>query len=476
MIARSLAVRIAFASLVSGVIGAVIALGFVGRVMSDALSSQLAPLLIARYDAWAGRSCRSQPATWSMRGWLIPELQGYAYEARTGASANPSAAPLRRDLVERLGPNPHAFEVDQREAGSVGTLVFRTGDPAPCELVQLTWRSAAGEQRVAHVVIGSGLASAVFACALGLVVIVVPLVRRLRRLGAAASRVGEAEGYTARSRPAQGDGGDEGDEGDEGNEGDEIDALRDVLDRAHFRIRNDARLLEDQREALERHLARIAHDLRTPLTSLQIALEYAADLSSEPPVRTAIAEALRDTVYVAALTHNLSLASKLRSGWNPTDDVSDVDLGELAARIVGRAQILARRRQIELGLSLPDDPVRVWCNPVAIEQALANIIDNAVAYNDPHGHVAVVLTARAGGFDLEVRDDGPGIVASDLPRLGQVTFRSDEARERDPRGSGLGLAITTEVCARIGWELSFTPLQPRGLLVQIRGGDPAPAG
>jgi signal transduction histidine kinase len=460
MIARSLAVRIAFASLVSGVIGAVIALGFVGRVMSDALSSQLAPLLIARYDAWAGRSCRSQPATWSMRGWLIPGLQGYAYEARTGASANPSAPPLRRDLAERLGPTPHAWEVDQRGAGSVGTLVFRTGDPAPCELVQLTWRSTAGEQRVTYVVIGSGLASALVACALGLVVIVVPLVRRIRRLGAAASQVDEAEGYTARSRPAPND---------------ELDALRDVLDRAHLRIRNDARLLEDQREALERHVARIAHDLRTPLTSLQIALEYAADLSSEPPVRSAIAEALRDTVYVAALTHNLSLASKLRSGWNPTDDVSDVDLGELAARIVGRAQILARRRQIELALSLPDDPVRVRCNPVAVEQALANIIDNAVAYNDPHGHVAVVLTARAGGFDLEVRDDGPGIVASDLPRLGQVTFRSDEARERDPRGSGLGLAITTEVCARIGWVLSFTPLEPRGLLVQIRGGDPAPS-
>jgi two-component system phosphate regulon sensor histidine kinase PhoR len=160
-----------------------------------------------------------------------------------------------------------------------------------------------------------------------------------------------------------------------------------------------------------------------------------------------------------------------RSGWNPTDDVGDVDLGELVARIVGRAQILARRRQIELGLSLPDEPVRVRCNPVAIEQALANIVDNAVAYNDLHGHVAVVLTAHAGGFDLEVRDDGPGIAAADLPRLGQATFRSDEARERDPRGSGLGLAITSEVCAQIGWELAFTALDPRGLLVQIRGSD-----
>jgi signal transduction histidine kinase len=456
MMAKSLAVRIALASLGAGVIGAVIALGFVGQVMSDAAGSQIAPLLIARYDAFSGPSCRSHPETWTMRGLLVPGLVGHAYDARTGASANPAAPPLRRDLAQRLGAEPRAFAVDLREAGSVGTLVFRTGDPAPCELVQLTWRSQAGQQRIARVVIGSGLVSAVLACVLGVVAIVVPLVRRIRRLGAVAARVGEAEGYAVRGASGRGD---------------ELDALRDVLDRAHLRIRDDAQLLEDQREALERHLARVAHDLRTPLTSLQIGLEYAADLSSEPPVQAAIAAALRDTVYVAGLTHNLRLASKLRSGWSPTDDVGDVELGELVGRIVGRAQILARRRQIELGLSLPEEPVRARCNEVAVEQALANVVDNAVAYNDPHGHVAVVLTARDGGFELEVSDDGPGIAPADLPRLGQATFRSDEARQRDPRGSGLGLAITAEVCARIGWALSFTPLAPRGLRVRITAGE-----
>jgi signal transduction histidine kinase len=457
---RSLAVRIVLASVVSGVIGAVVALGFVGRVVNDAFTSQLVPLLMTRYDLWAGRTCQARPATWSMRGWLLWGTQGYAYEARTGASANPAAPPLHRDLVAQLGPEANAFAVDQRGAGSVGTLVFRTGDPAPCELVQLTWRSPAREQRVGRVVVGSAIASALFGSALGLFVIVLPLVRRIRRLSAAAARVGEPEGYAVRSsRPP----------------GDELDRLGDALDRAHVRIRADAELLEDQREALERHLARIAHDLRTPLTSLQIALEYAADLSSEPPVKDAVAGALRDAVYLAGLTHNLRLASKLRSGWSPTDDVGEVDLTDVVTRIVDRARILARRRQIDLGLSVPDEPLRVVCNAVAVEQALANVIDNAVAYNDPHGHVAVVLTARGTGFDLEVRDDGPGIDPSDLPRLGQATFRSDEARQRDPRGSGLGLAITAEVCARIGWTLRFSALEPRGLLVQVCSDDAATA-
>jgi signal transduction histidine kinase len=92
-----------------------------------------------------------------------------------------------------------------------------------------------------------------------------------------------------------------------------------------------------------------------------------------------------------------------------------------------------------------------------------------VTHGDRGGHVAVVLHADGRSFVLSVADDGPGVPPAALPRLGERTFRSDEARERDPRGSGLGLAITSEVCARCGWKLSFDAEQPKGLRVTLTG-------
>ena len=461
----SLARRIVLTTLIAGLFGAVVALAVASRVAAEALGAQLAPLLIERFDDEAARRCAAQPAAWSQSPWPAAAMRAYAYDARTGRSANPVAPPLHGDLLARLARSPGAFAADLRRADGSRALVFRTAAAAPCDLVQVTWRNPTAVQRAGRIIGVSAVVAGLFASVLGLVVIVLPLVRRIRRLAAAATRVGDSTGYEGAARAA-------GDRGDLGHRGDELDALGRVLDHAHRRIRDDARLLEDQREALERHLARIAHDLRTPLTSLQIALEFAADRVDQPAVRDSLTGALRDAVYLSGLTYNLRLASKLRSGWDPSHDLAEVDLVELITRIVDRARLLARRRQIELELSIPDDAVRVQCNAVAVEQALTNVVDNAVAYGDPRGHVAVVLAADDHGFVLEVSDDGPGVPPASLPRLGQATFRSDEARQRDPRGSGLGLAITAEVCERIGWTLAFSALEPRGLCVEIRGRPP----
>ncbi len=455
---RSLAWRIVLTTLASGLFGAIVALMIAERVVNDSLGAQVAPLMVNRFGLLAARSCEASPATWSLTMWRTWNMRGYAYDEALGTSPNPAAPPLRGDLVLRLGSAPDASAIDVLGPDRGSAIVFRTTARAPCNLIQIVWRNPHADRRLAPIVGGSAAASALFGSALALFAIVFPLVRRIRRLGAAATRVGEPAGYVVLDRPASGD---------------ELDALGSLLDRAHVRIRGDARMLEDQREGLERHLARVAHDLRTPLTSMQLALEYAADLTSEPAVRDALAGALRDAVYLSGLTYNLRLASKLRGGWDPAGDAAAVDLVNLVTRIVDRARILARRRHVELELSVPDEPVRVVCNAVAVEQALTNVVDNAVAYGDPHGHVAVVLAVRGAGFDLEVRDDGPGVDPAILPQLGLATFRSDEARQRDPRGSGLGLAITAEVCARIGWTLTFTALEPRGLLVHVRGGDPA---
>ncbi len=241
------------------------------------------------------------------------------------------------------------------------------------------------------------------------------------------------------------------------------------MDQAHARIRTDAEALESRQEDLERHLADVAHDLRTPIASLQIALAQAAERSSDPVLVELLRGSIRDVVYLAGLTANLRLAYQLRDGWNPGALGSSVDLGELAERVVARVRYFARNRGMSLEVARPDGPIVVTCHPTAAEQALTNLVENAVAYGNPGGHVAVVLEAGTRGFSLVVADDGPGVLPSELPRLGERTFRSDEARQRDPSGSGLGLAIASEVCAHCGWSLAFERIEPRGLSVVIRG-------
>ncbi len=81
----------------------------------------------------------------------------------------------------------------------------------------------------------------------------------------------------------------------------------------------------------------------------------------------------------------------------------------------------------------------------------------------------MVLEASSASFLLTVVDDGPGVPPAELPRLGDRTFRSDSARQREPQGSGLGLAISGEICRRAGFALRFSQEAPRGLRATVSG-------
>lgn len=228
--------------------------------------------------------------------------------------------------------------------------------------------------------------------------------------------------------------------------------------------------IEQRRLELQRHLADVAHDLKTPISSLHLAIEQAIDDNRDPAVGGLLSSALDDTVYLAALTSNLRLASEMLEGWNPAGAGATVDLTEVVDRVVTRARFFAKRKGIVLESAVPDGATRARCDPVAAEQAISNVVENAVTHGESGEHVAVLLERRGEGFTLTVVDDGPGVPDSEMPHLGERTFRSDDARRRDPRGSGLGLAITSEVCKRCGWSLAFDRETPRGLRVTIAGG------
>jgi signal transduction histidine kinase len=391
--------------------------------------------------------CESDPPAWTLS--VTTGASAFAYDGESHLSRNPAAPPLDIELLDAEPIAPDLPVAVRASGWRGGAAVMRSSARGPCAIVQTTWTP----RLPAPYVVGAALPGALAAAALGFFFVVRPLTTRIARLRGAAERVGDAAAYVPAERDAR----------------DELGEVSASLDKAHARIVGDTERIEQRRLDLQRHLDDVTHDLRTPIASLQIALEQAADATGDVTVRELVGSALRDAVYLGALTSNLRLASQLREGWDPLASNPSVDLCDIVTRVASRARVFARRRGIALEVAVPDGELDVRCEAVAAEQAVTNIVENAIAYGEPGGHIAVVLEHEDATFALCVEDDGPGVAPTELPRLGERTFRSDDARQRDPRGSGLGLAITNEVCTRCGWNLSFEAADPKGLRVSIRG-------
>ncbi|MEL6188719.1 MAG: HAMP domain-containing sensor histidine kinase, partial [Myxococcota bacterium] len=246
---------------------------------------------------------------------------------------------------------------------------------------------------------------------------------------------------------------------------DALGNIAEVLAQSHRRIVGTREALEKRNRALEEHLAGIAHDLRTPLLSMHLALEAVADAPQEA-LHSEVRRALSDVVYLSSLVENLHQATRLRHEVDVV--VGEVDLSDLVRRLERRFVTLGRHSGVAVAASMPESEVRVACSPALAERAVANLVQNAVEHNESPGHVAIRLahTDSGRGFELVVADDGPGLADEMLASLQHETFLVEEAR---PRGPGLGMLITQEVSRRAGWSVTYERLTPTGLEVRLAG-------
>jgi two-component system phosphate regulon sensor histidine kinase PhoR len=105
------------------------------------------------------------------------------------------------------------------------------------------------------------------------------------------------------------------------------------------------------------------------------------------------------------------------------------------------------------GVNLCPGPVEeadVKADPIRLEQALVNLLDNAVKFNRPGGEVrAEACLTSDGKVRISVSDTGIGIPSRDLPRIFERFYRVDKARSRDVGGTGLGLSIVKHIVERM---------------------------
>jgi two-component system, OmpR family, sensor histidine kinase TctE len=203
----------------------------------------------------------------------------------------------------------------------------------------------------------------------------------------------------------------------------------------------------------KRFIADAAHQMKTPLAGLHMQAELALRDDASPEVRRSLEQIATGADQAARLvTQLLALArAENRMSGQVFTQVEVAHLARLAVRDWVRA---ALAKQMDLGYEGPDEPVFVEGNPVMLREMLSNVIDNAIRYTPAGGRITVrVAVQRESGLvNLEVEDTGPGIAASERPKVVERFYRI-LGREGD--GSGLGLAIVREIATLHGGTLTL---------------------
>ena len=188
-------------------------------------------------------------------------------------------------------------------------------------------------------------------------------------------------------------------------------------------------------------VANVSHELKTPLTAIQGFAETLVSELSEKAQHSQFADTIRSNAErMHRLVDDLLDLSKIESGgWTPTPSRVDVTAAANDALSPYRSTAQAR------GVTLRSDAASgtVNADPVALRQALTNLVENAVRYTPPGGEVVVFAKPDAGGTGVwvGVRDTGAGIAPEHLPRIFERFYRVDAARSRAEGGTGLGLSI-----------------------------------
>lgn len=242
---------------------------------------------------------------------------------------------------------------------------------------------------------------------------------------------------------------------------DEVAPLVDAINRHIARFTQHAQL---QRQFLDD----ASHQLRTPLTTLRTSVDYALR-ESDPQELKAALQAMRSGLDRAERVTNQMLAlAKVQdaSMTAPEQTLDHFDLGQMLEDCVRLMLPAARAKRLDYGLDLPEHKVHMRGMRLLIQEAILNVLDNAIKYTPAKGTVLARLQLRQGQVCLIVEDSGPGMSEIDIQQAG-VRFRRGAAGKAN-NGAGLGLAIVDAIVTTHQGEMRLiSPIGTNGLQVEL---------
>jgi two-component system phosphate regulon sensor histidine kinase PhoR len=206
-------------------------------------------------------------------------------------------------------------------------------------------------------------------------------------------------------------------------------------------------VLKKQEEFRREFIGNIAHELKTPIFSMQGYVHTLLDggLEDKSINRKYLLRASYSIERMIGIVNDLDTITRLDSKVLQLE-YSDFDIVELTKDVIQGTEMQAQDQAITVKVAYKSDqPIDVHADRDKISQVLTNLVINAIKYGNSGGYVSIEFHDLDELILVEVIDNGPGIEAEHIPRLFERFYRVDKHRSRQVGGSGLGLAIVKHI-------------------------------
>jgi two-component system, OmpR family, sensor kinase len=240
--------------------------------------------------------------------------------------------------------------------------------------------------------------------------------------------------------------------------------------------------LQEVYQRQQRFVADASHELRAPITAIRCNLDLLARAPDLPPeeVQAALTDARAEAERMGRLVNDLLLLAHADAQASSTiayvykKDRQKVDLDSLLLAVFRQYRPLEENVSGEADKRGPRltlqhiAPAQVYGDRDQLTQALVALLDNALKYTPPEGHVALSLTVIASDAVVKVSDTGIGIAEEDLPHIFERFYRAQQAQTRKHSGSGLGLAIVQSIMREHNGTVGVESVQGTGSIFTLR--------
>lgn len=222
-----------------------------------------------------------------------------------------------------------------------------------------------------------------------------------------------------------------------------LDQRQDELGRLAESFNYMAEKLEQGVSSQKRLLGDISHELRSPMTRLQIALDLAQDSNLKEEKRNEYLTRCRlEIERLDQMIANVLVLSRLENALHSVD-FQPTHLNALLNILVQDAQFIANEKQITINYQSTRTK-SIMADSQLLASAINNVLNNAVKYSDEQSEINVTLKQSHHRLQLSITDKGKGVPVESLDKLFDPFYRVTQARERKTGGTGLGLAIAKQ--------------------------------